>query len=170
MFPLSVLRLFFWGVFSCRLSRWSFQIIVIFYIFPWSSSRWEGRKHLQIDSLLCLTLPVCRDIFDRLCTIIFLPVARSLTHTLLYIYMYIKNKKQKQSFSPDSKEKKWANMFVFCLAQFIPGSNTSSLVPQEESNSYTYRHRETHRERNKTKTRKTFGGIHKLSLVWTSAS
>lgn len=32
----------FWGVFSCRSSRWSFQIIVIFYIFSLSSSRWEG--------------------------------------------------------------------------------------------------------------------------------
>lgn len=28
-------------------------------------------------------------------------------------------------------------MFVFCLAQFIPGSDTFSLVPQGESSSYT---------------------------------
>lgn len=45
---------------------------------------------MQIDSLLCLTLPVCRDIFDRLCTIIFPPVDRSLTHTIA------KKKKRKE--------------------------------------------------------------------------
>lgn len=51
----SVFWALFWALFSCRLSRWSFQIIVIFHIFPRSSPRWEGREHLQIDRLLCAT-------------------------------------------------------------------------------------------------------------------
>ena len=130
-FPLSVFRLlFFLGwVFSCRLSRgWSFQIIVIFHIFPRSRSRWEGRKHLQIDSLLCLTLPVCRDISlsDRYSSVQswFPPVAPLIdTHTHAHTNT---NKREREEEKKERKtkllywqrEKQGANMFVFCLAQF----------------------------------------------------
>ena len=195
-FPLSVFRLlFFLGwVFSCRLSRgWSFQIIVIFHIFPRSRSRWEGRKHLQIDSLLCLTLPVCRDISlsDRYSSVQswFPPVAPLIdTHTHTHTLILTrergkkKRKKEKQSFSIDSGRSRGPICLFSVSHSFVPGSNTSSLffflllllLLQEESSSYYLqaqreRERETDRQTDRHK-QKRFGGIHNFSLVWTSAS
>ena len=175
-FPLSVFRLlFFLGwVFSCRLSRgWSFQIIVIFHIFPRSRSRWEGRKHLQIDSLLCLTLPVCRDISlsDRYSSVLswFPPVAPLIdTHTHTHTLILTrergkkKRKKEKQSFSIDSGRSRGPICLFSVSHSFVPGSNTSSLffflllllLLQEESSSY-YLQAQRERERERQTDRQT---------------
>lgn len=83
---------------------------------------------------------------------------------LIGTYFYLKEKKKKRKRFSRLTEGNGKNMFVFCPGQFIPGSNSSSLAPQEESNSFTDKHGE------RRFGRKRFRGIHNISVIWTSAS
>lgn len=82
MLPLSIHSRFFLGSFFMPLVSVKFSDHCHFLHFSAELPALGGKKTFAVWYSIVFDFPMCRDIFDSLCAIIFPPVARSLAHTI----------------------------------------------------------------------------------------